>query len=257
MEALLPEPVTFIFSPKFGAYHAYTPDDVRYCRDAHLAGAIRPVKKHPQIAIGRSNECLIQIGRDGGVDENMRPLLNGFSRKHVTLVWMKIGDDWKWMVLHGGVFIAGDGTREACDPRDGVWLNGRRIPKDNPEPLFEKGKDFAKLSLGLHGRIIVEAGTLDPNTTSFPREIWDGDGWPSKEDFIDREDTSPGTERVQAENRIAATSPRPQRQMSWQNNVVDLFRYGTWPERIFYFGVLLTLLAIAVGLPLLIAGSSW
>lgn len=238
-----PAPLTLIFGPKFGAYHNYGPNDVRYVIDRSLAGAIRPLKKLPKVEIGRSSQCQIQIGREGGVDANMRPLLNAFSRKHATLLWMDMGSDYRWVVMTGGIFVSPDGTREDSNPLDGVFLNGRRIPPQNPEPLFENGLDFAKLSLGLHGRIIIQNTIFDENTTSYPEDTWRGEGWPKKEQLTRvNEDTSPGVQRLKAEDAIAAIPDTPPNLFTL---LQDVFKFISSPKT--FPGAVYRLAIVAIG----------
>jgi hypothetical protein len=177
--------------------------------------------------------------------------LSAFSRVHVTFVWADSThypwlSESKWLVLLGGVFVGKDGRKESSVPRNGVYLEGRRLSDgDNPEPLFSQGDYMARLSLGITGRILVFDRVFDEHSTGLPRSIWEGEGWPQSEP----QPQIHGSQRLELEHQVAtekhatiAVAPT-----TWQGDLMALIE-RTPNNRL----VLYALLSIASGSTLIL-----
>jgi hypothetical protein len=197
--------ITLVFWRKFGAphWHKYSEveKDVRYHLDTNLVGrniVFIPTLTRKTFEIGRASECWIRLGfnpeskRDATIPEDFydgggavaQPLFNHWSRKHVTFELITkrqdghtVGD---WYIYPGGEFWNKDtGEREWSDSPNFVYLEGRRLAggKD-PTPLFPGNSKTARVQLGDAGKIIIAKGRLGSHTTSWPNDIWIGEGWP-------------------------------------------------------------------------------
>lgn len=216
------EPLSLEFSPTFGAPHEDPDKTVRYYRDTYLCG--RTLSFDPDnlssrhrttVEIGRHAHCWARIGRNGVTTEDGHEIgstdsqgyefLSTFSRVHCTFVWADATHyPWlhesKWLILLGGVFVGPGGRKESSLPRNGVYLNGKRLSDaDNPEPLFAAGSSIAKVSLGVTGRIIIFNHLRDEHTTGLPASIWTGEGWPNDPPAIK---ATPGR-RLEIEQQVA------------------------------------------------------
>ena len=212
----IPTPLTLVIGPNFGAPHLHPDGTVRYHRDTNLAGRIVAFK--PQLPglpdrcmfeIGRHPSCWMRIDRNPQLNSEGYSVLNAFSRVHVTFQWMDseryswVGES-RWFVIPGGVFLGKDGIRESSGAKNGVFLNGHRLPDGgNPEPLFALGQFEAHLALGLYGKIIVVDGLLDDHSTGWDRSRWEGQGWPIPESDH-RDDTGQHERRLQVEGEVVA-----------------------------------------------------
>ena len=266
------QPLSLVFSPKFGAPHEDPDGEVRYYRDRYLRG--RTLVFYPErpgcelrttLEIGRHSGCWCRIGRNGVIspdgdeygptDQMGYEYLSAFSRVHCTFVWADAHaypwlSESKWLVLLGGVFVGTGGRKETSLPRNGVWLEGRRLSDgDNPEPLFTRdGVGYmARLSLGVHGRILIFEKAMDEHSTGLPRSIWEGEGWPAPEPLPQ----PPTLQRIELEQQVAseksATAVPPPMPSTWQGDLLALVERTPNSRLVLYF-----LMAIASGSTLIL-----
>jgi hypothetical protein len=262
------QPLSLVFSPKFGAPHEDPDGEVRYYRDRYLRGRtlvfypeLRGAEPRTTFEVGRHSACWCRIGRNGVIspdgdeygatDQMGYEYLSAFSRVHITFVWADAKaypwlSESKWLVLLGGVFVGTDGRKESSLPRNGVYLEGRRLSdNDNPEPLFAPGDYMARISLGITGRILVFERALDEHSTGLPRSIWEGDGWPIPEP----PPHPPTLQRLELEQQVASekhatVTVAP---TTWQGDLLALIERTPNTRLVLY-----ALLAIASGSTLIL-----
>jgi hypothetical protein len=235
--------ITLVFWRKFGAphWHKYsdTENDIRYHVDENMRGrtvCFIPTMRRLTFEIGRAEECYLRLGFDPESKRNpsipsdiyddggamAQPLFNHWSRKHATFELRLRQRDGKtdgdWLISSGGEFWnTKTGVREWGDAKNYVYLNGHRLPGGNdPSPLFAPGSKLAKVQLGDGGKIIISKGRLGPHTTSWPEDIWSGEGWPDMV-MIARARVKAAKASVETARVVRDTSPgeSPPHPMTW------------------------------------------
>jgi hypothetical protein len=242
--------ITLVFWRRFGAphWHKYSPEDredrrdIRYHIDMNLRGrsvVFIPTLSRRCFEIGRASECYLRLGynpdskRDPTIPEDYyddggaiaQPLFNHWSRKHATFELITkrrdgqiVGD---WYIYPGGEFWNKvSGVREWGNATNFVYLEGRRLDggKD-PTPLFTGESKLARVQLGDAGKIIVHRGRLGPHTTSWPDDIWIGEGWP---DMISIARARVAAAQAEAETAQVIRDADPQPQEVTGRTLADL-----------------------------------
>ena len=200
----------------------------------------------PAWTIGRRKEFC-----DIAIDSRRRHI----SSIHATIFFDPSANS--WYLLNGGTYPE-DSNRpgEYVPSLNGIWLNGKRLEsvagadgRYIPDPAPLSPQDRIWFGAGL--KMLIGSSIDD---TVIP-EVWRADGWNDATNQISRNisvdpDLVPALlEQVQQNKRHAP--------VDWRTEMIRTFRDASPTGKLFYGLLFLGAIAIAVGLPLLLAGGAW